>query len=193
MARGRCGSHSWLCGAPPLSFFVKQCRMRTLAIIFLLLALALQGCEAPVPGGAPDPLAFYIVSDDELVDGRFVDTHDFPKLGYVRPLPDLKLNRLKSVAAVPFQYGGRQVGVPPLDELPTVVVFFRDQDMPALTDFAHRAARKKVLLMVGDKPIGVVVFSPLLKPSDQLTFTLGARGDRARINDEYALLKKLAQ
>ena len=76
---------------------------------------------------APDPLAFYIVSDDELVDGQFVDTPDFPQFGYIRLIPDLKLNRLKSVAAVPFQDGVPKVDTPPLDDLPTVVVFFRDQ------------------------------------------------------------------
>ena len=167
--------------------------MRTLPTIVLLLAFALQGCKTPGSGGASEPLGFYIVSDGEFVDGQFVDTPDFPQFGYIRIFPGLKINRLKSVAAVPFQDGVPKVDTPPLDDLPTVVVFFRDQDMPALTAFAHRAARKKVLLMVGDMPVGVVVFSPLLKPSNQIRFTLGARGDRARIDYEYALLRRLAQ
>lgn len=161
--------------------------------LILFLVLLLQGCASFSPGRDSDQLAFYIVSAANGDNRRFIDTADFPQLGYISPAPDLVVHRLKSVGAVPFQSGVTNVDFPPLEELPTVVIFFREEDMSAFKTFSHRASGRMVLMTVGDTPLGVTLFSRLLEPTNQLIFTLGAKGDRPRINHEFTLLKRLAQ
>jgi hypothetical protein len=47
------------------------------------------------------PLAFYIVSEQRIEGGRFIDTTNFPKLGYIAAKPDLMVTNL---AAVLFRF-----------------------------------------------------------------------------------------
>jgi len=43
-------------------------------------------------------LAFHVLSDDKIEGGRFIDTVDLPKLGYISSQPDLVITQLVAVS-----------------------------------------------------------------------------------------------
>jgi len=58
-----------------------------------MLVLVLLGCR----GEVIVPLSFYIVSEEKIEGGRYVDTPDFPKVGYIAAKADLIIVRLAAV------------------------------------------------------------------------------------------------
>jgi hypothetical protein len=67
--------------------------MRTL--VFLLQIVA--GCWAGSAQPTNTPLTFYVVSGKQMTGGRFIDTTNYPKLGYIAAKPDLVVKSLAGV------------------------------------------------------------------------------------------------
>lgn len=71
--------------------------MRISTFILSLLAISLlSGCHIRGPKPAAKSLSLYVVNSTSVDGGRFINTQDFPKLGYIRPVPDLVIYRLKA-------------------------------------------------------------------------------------------------
>ena len=99
------------------------------------MAVFLCGCRSNVPS---TPLSFYTVSEEKIDGGRFIDTADFPKLGYISAAPDLVITRLAEVLAETGTTG------PELD------ITMRPEDAKKFEALTERIVMKKVLLMLGD-------------------------------------------
>ena len=141
----------------------------------------LAGCRRESSNRASVPLSFYVVSDQKIEGGRFIDTPDFPKLGYIAGTPDLVVTRLESVAL--------DVSPPFSETRPAVSIAMCSQDAPSFTALTERAIDKKLLLMQGDTPL----IAPRVKariPSASLMLTFGEGTDPKKAADD---LKKLVQ
>ncbi|HEU5069416.1 MAG TPA: hypothetical protein VFV96_03275 [Verrucomicrobiae bacterium] len=110
--------------------------MRTFIYACLVLALLAIGCQKPQPQAINAPLAFYVVSDQPIDGGRFIDTQDLPKLGYVAAKPDLDITMLKEV--YPQSNG--------------LAVAFGTEDAKAFASLTEKSIGKRLLVVVGDKP-----------------------------------------
>jgi hypothetical protein len=125
--------------------------MRTFTYILSLMAVFLCGCRSNVPS---TPLSFYTVSEQKIDGGRFIDTAEFPKLGYIAATPDLVITRLADVyptepegviingKAVPTPAGRSALGI----EL-------RPDDAQKLSTLSERVIGKRLLIMLGEKPL----------------------------------------
>jgi hypothetical protein len=61
-------------------------------VLFLIGALMSVGAETTFP-----TLNFFVVHDRAIAGGKFIDTADFPKLGYIGNVPDLIVTNLQAV------------------------------------------------------------------------------------------------
>ena len=71
--------------------------MKIAAAMITGISACLIGCGQREP--EPHALNFYIVHE-HLENGTYIDTDDFPKLGYVAKTPDLTITRLANVETV---------------------------------------------------------------------------------------------
>ena len=146
--------------------------MRTFTYILSLMSVLLCGCHSNVPS---TPLSFYTVSEEKIDGGRLIDTADFPKLGYISAVPDLVITQLEEVIADTGATG------------PEISIMMRPEDAKKFEALTERIVMKKILLMLGDKPlIAPWVQAPISTPS--LLLTLGKNTNNMEVEDE---LKKL--
>ena len=102
----------------------------------LLLACSLQAAdEKPA-------LAFYVVSKEKIEGGRFIDTKEFPKLGYIPAKPGLGIAELEQ-ASLTKRPGDR----------PTIFITLKKEQIDQLADFTGRNVDRKILLMLGNEPL----------------------------------------
>jgi len=169
--------------------------MRTIISIVCLTAVSLLGCRSTARSAASIPLSFYIVSEEKGEGGRFIDTSDFPKLGYIAPAPDLVIARLESVARDVSRRQDTMVDkdgkktVMPLEINPALNFRMRSLDAKKFTKMTEQAVGKQVLIMLGETPlIAPMVLNPITTQS--LILTLGDKIDNKKIEDE---LKRLVR
>ena len=169
--------------------------MRTIISIVCLTAVLLLGCRPASPSAASTPLSFYVVSEEKVEGGRFIDTPDFPKLGYIAAAPDLVIARLEAVAPdvsrrqdVMVDKDGKET-VMPLQTKPALTIRMHADDAKKFTTLTEQAVGKRVLIMLGETPlIAPMVQSPI--PTQSLILTLGDKTDNKKIEDE---LKRLVR
>lgn len=133
------------------------------------------------------------MSEEKVEGGRFIDTPNFPKLGYIGATPDLVVARLGAVVSdvsrqkdVMVDKNGKQTGLP-LRTHPALTIRMRADDAKKFTALTKKAVGKRVLMMQGETPlIAPRVESPIATQS--LILTLGDKTDNKKIEDE---LKKL--
>ena len=102
----------------------------------LLLACSLQAAdEKPA-------LAFYVVSKEKIEGGRFIDTKEFPKLGYIPTKPGLGIAELEK-ASLTKRPGDR----------PTILITLKKEQADQLADFTSRNVDRQILLMLGNEPL----------------------------------------
>jgi hypothetical protein len=158
--------------------------MRTLFnIISLATLFLLTGCQQKSAAGVP--LNFYIVSEEKIDGGQFVDTTNFPKLGYIHATPDLVITKLESVETNVSQsiILGKET-----DQL-AVVIFMQQDDAKKFSTLTENTIGKKVLMMLGDKPlIAPRIDMPIQTPSLQIS--LGKQADQ---NDQKEIVDGLRQ
>jgi preprotein translocase subunit SecD len=138
-------------------------------------------------------LTFYVVSEKKIDGGRFIDTPDFPKLGYIAAKPDLVITQLVAVSETVAHSSMGKIGKDgkltetPLPDQPALIVRILPADAQKFESLTEQSIGKRVLLMVGDTPlIAPVVHSPISTQSFQIT--IGERSDQKVIEDA---LKKL--
>ena len=102
----------------------------------LLLAFSLRAAdEKPA-------LAFYVVSNERIEGGRFINTKEFPKLGYISAKPGLGIAELSKVTLT------KRPG-----ERPTILITLKKEQADQLADFTGRNVDRKILLMLGNEPL----------------------------------------
>ena len=84
------------------------------------------------------PLTFYVVSQEKIEGGKFIDTGALPKLGYIGPKPDLVITQVSKVSTAP-----------PGDWL---IVWLLPEDVKSLEAFKS----KQVVVMLGERVLRVV-------------------------------------
>lgn len=68
------------------------------AFVILSTSMALlTGCREQSDGDPGATLSFSVVHEEAIGNGRFIDTPDFPKLGYVAATPELTMTNLDMV------------------------------------------------------------------------------------------------
>jgi hypothetical protein len=153
------------------------------------------GCRPTSPTAASAPLSFYIVSGEKFEGGRFIDSPDFPKLGFVAAAPDLAITQLEAVVPdvsrhqdVMVDKEGRQT-VMPVQAKAALAIRMRADDAKKFTTLTERAMGKQILIVIGETPLmAPMIVSPISTQS--LTLTFGEKSDQKKIEDE---LKKLVR
>jgi preprotein translocase subunit SecD len=87
-------------------------------------------------------LAFYAVSPQEIEGGRFIDTKEFPKLGYIAAKPGLVIVQLKEARLI-TRPGNR----------PNILITLQDKQVNQLEDFTGKNVGKKILLLLDQEPL----------------------------------------
>jgi len=143
----------------------------------LLAAAALLAC----PGySASNPqngsLSFYLVSDVKLEGGRYIDTVEFPKLGYIAAQPDLVVTQLVAVRETvthPFMLTPGKDGAlaqTPLPDRPALEIQILPKDSQQLEALTQDNIGKQMLMMVDGMPlIAPRINSPIATQTFQLT------------------------
>jgi hypothetical protein len=161
--------------------------MRTLISTLWFSTILLLGCGDSPSTPIRVPLTFYIVSAEKIEGGRFVDTSDFPKLGYISAVPALELRQLEDVTHDTSQ--DRTEAVPAMAKGATFHIRMTPDDAKRFAVVTEQAVGKQMLLMLGDTPlIAARVMSPMTGPSLQLYFD--EKHDSAKIGDALRALTK---
>jgi hypothetical protein len=169
--------------------------MRIVISILSATTFLLFGCRDNGSIATDAPLSFYIVSAEKIEGGRFIDTPDFPKLGYIPTVPALMLTKLEAVIAdvsreqvVMVNKDGKET-VEPMKKRAALYIRMRTDDAKKFTALTEQAVGKHVLLMLGDTPlIAARVMTPIATQDLQLTF--GEQSDAKKIEDALRRLTK---
>ena len=106
-------------------------------------------------------LAFYAVSPQEIEGGRFIDTKEFPKLGYIAVKPGLVIVQLKEAHLI-TRPGNR----------PNILITLQDKQVNQLEDFTGKNVGKKILLLLDQEPlIAPRVLEKIRAPSLQISLS----------------------
>jgi hypothetical protein len=155
--------------------------MRTFIYLLSLTGFCLFGCRRESPVFTGVPLSIYIVSEEKIDGGRFIDTEEFPKIGYIAATPDLAITRLDMVST-----NGQKTSAP-VKQRVELIITMRPEDAKKFTAITDKATGKRLLLMLGDTPlIAPMVRGPI--PTQSIVLTLGDKVDQKKIEDG---LKKL--
>ena len=136
--------------------------MRTLVSILLASTTLVLG-DSPMAQGQAS-LAFYIVNPQRIDGGRFIDTPDFPKLGYISAVPQLEIKKLETVIPDERRTATTAKGS-------TFHIRMTPDDAKQFAVVTEQAVGKQMLIMLGDMPMMAVrVRNPIEGPFLQLHF-----------------------
>ena len=127
--------------------------------------------------------------------GRFIDTTELPKLGYISATPELTITRLESVTAdisqrreVMIDGNGKRTILPDQNQ-PAIIIKVPKAEASQFTSLTKRAVGKQLLIALGERPLAApMVLSPIL--TQTLTLTSGNRTDRHDLLTELKQLVK---
>lgn len=154
---------------------------------FLLIAAFSLGCVAG-RCETTNALRFYIVSEQKIEGGRFIDTPTLPKVGYISPIPDLVVTNLLDVyrerRATSAIVDGKVV---PSKPPPGLAVALRPADAKRFTSLTEKALGKRLLVVLGNKPLTAPkVVAPI--ETDRFSIMFATESELKEAQDE---LKKL--
>jgi hypothetical protein len=156
--------------------------MRILVPLLWVATILLFGCRDSPPPSTNVPLSFYIVSAENIAGGRFIDTPDFPKLGYIPAVPELVLTKLEAVIV---DRNGKET----VEPMKNLHIRMLADDATKFTALTEQAVGKHMLLMLGDTPlIAARIMTPIATQSLQLTFR--EKSDMKKIVDALRRLTK---
>lgn len=166
--------------------------MRNLFHILLAAVAFFASCGYSATESQSVALAFYVVSEEKIDGGRYIDTLDLPKVGYIAVKPDLVITRLVAVSESVAHSSMVEVGKDgkrtetPFDQ-PALTIQIFPADTQKIESLTGQNIGKRVLMMVGDTPlIAPAVQAPISTQSFQIT--IGKQSDQKVIEDA---LKKL--
>jgi hypothetical protein len=142
-------------------------------------------------------LAFYVLSEEKVAGGRFIDTAAIPKAGYIGPVADLVVTNLLDVypqQAAPFSImtdtNGNHIAVTNAAR-PALSIVLAPAEARRFAALTERAVRKKMLVMLGSKPLTApVIMMPI--DSGSIVIEFGHEfGGQAEVDKVERDLKKL--
>lgn len=138
------------------------------SILTVGIAMLLASCSnRTAPANA---LCFFAVSEKPVAGGRYIDTSDFPKLGYISNTPDYVLASLKEVSTndvTSISIVDRQIVETNTTAAVSITMFPAEGRSFAI--FTRQNIDQKVLLMLRDKPlIAPMVRAPIATGSLEL-------------------------
>jgi preprotein translocase subunit SecD len=160
-----------------------------------ILAPVVMGCWNARSESTNASLTFYVVSEQKIDSGRFIDVTNFPKLGYIAAKPDLVVTKLADVfpakvadSAIMDDAKGNHAVVP-THPTPSLTVKLTPEDAKRFTALTERALGKRLLIMLGEKPLTAPkVLFPIEAPAFGIDFV--SQAEMKRTEDD---LKKLVQ
>jgi len=121
---------------------------------FFVAATFTYGCVVGRCETTNAPLKFYIVSEQKIEGGKFIDTPSLPKVGYISATPDLVVTNLLDVyrekRATSDIVNGKVV---PSQPSPGLAVALRPDDAKRFTALTEKALGKRLLVALGDRPL----------------------------------------
>jgi len=139
--------------------------MRTLCIILtIVIARSLAPCAET------NELCFFLVSEKPIAEGRYIDTPDFPKLGYISNAPSYVLTRLREVSTNDVtSISIMKRKVVSTNTSPAVSITIFPEERESFADFTRQNIGRTVLLMLKDRPLmAPIVRAPIETGSLQL-------------------------
>jgi preprotein translocase subunit SecD len=157
------------------------------------IALALICCWTAHAGPTNAPLTFYILSEEKIEGGRFIDTPAIPQAGFIGDKPDLTVTKLEAVhpdksARIVTDANGNPTVV---SNAPALAIELSPVDAKAFAALTEKAFGKRLLVMLGNKPlIAPVVRTPIETGRVSLDFAnnFGGQAEARKVEDD---LKKL--
>ena len=160
--------------------------MRTLFnIISLATLFLLVGCQQNSAAGPT--LQFYIVSEEKIDGGQFVDTTNFPKLGYIHATPDLVVTQLQSVAistnnATMIDEKGKFGKWNPE---PSVLILMQTKDAKKFSSLTKKAIGKQLLMELDNTPL---IAPTVNMPIETGSIAITSHHDQKKIENELKQL-----
>jgi len=159
-------------------------------------SIALDG-RLSVPSKTPPhtrtKLVFHVVSKEPISGGVFVDTQEFPKLGYIRALPDLEIVHLQDVSLDVYpviDLTGERMSSPGTGEsVARLSVVLALQDTNRMHSFSSENLGNQVLILVNDE---IIAAPRLLQPSQDQWFQI-TTSNTNKAEKIYRQLKLLAK
>ena len=169
--------------------------MRRLLQILLATAVLTAGHAYSATDHQPPSISIYIVSREKIDGGRFINTPDLPKLGYIAARPDLVITRLVTVketvshsSTVKVEKDGKRIETP-LPDRPVLDITISPEDAKKLETLTENNIGKRALIMAGDMPMfAPYVRSPISAQSFEID--MGDHDKQKAVEDE---LKKLVR
>ncbi len=123
-----------------------------LGIVFGVLATTVAFCGEPVLNPT-NSLNFFVVSDEAIKDGRYVDTPEFPKLGYISKRPNLIVTGLQFVATNSHAFITTYQGKTTQSTETVVEITLRPSDAKIFAKLTADNALRRVLITLGERPL----------------------------------------
>jgi preprotein translocase subunit SecD len=144
--------------------------MRTLLLLFSFLGSVIFTRCADAQTSVTNALMFFVVSAQPVPEGHYVDTPDFPKLGYVSNTPSLVITQLGSVFAeidrktLSYDAEGKRTYEP------TITIELSVGDQRRFAEFTRTNRGEIVLLKLGDRPLAAPrIVTPIENGSMKVT------------------------
>jgi hypothetical protein len=180
--------HRQYYGRPPL-IDVQRAAIR----LFIYIGFLFSGCFFCHSETTNAALKLFVVSQSPIEGGRFIDTKELPKIGYIAEKPDLNLTNLADVwrsKTMIFINPTNLTDVWRSKELNNsnmmcIDVKLHPSDGKRLKALTERAIGKKVLIMVGDRPL----LAPTVRDSLEGGFAIESTNEDELKNAQIILEK----
>jgi len=135
--------------------------------IICILVIMFPLCIMPSAGWCGETqavsLRFYVVSKEPVVGGRYIDTPECPRAGYVDDNADLVVTRLLSVSTNVSHVIAHQRDKSPGEFRTDVTLQMFKADAGRLAYLTSRNFGYRILIMLGDRPLRVMVVKDIYK------------------------------
>jgi hypothetical protein len=171
--------------------------MRSFLKLISVATISLTACRVAGVETTNMALTFYVISEEKVGGGRFIDTAAIPKAGYIGPVADLVVTNLLDV--YPQQSAPLSImtdtnwnrTVVTNATRPALTIVLPPEEAKRFAALTERAVRKRLLVMVGDKPLTApVIMMPIETGSMMIEFG-GDFGGQAEADKVERDLKKL--
>lgn len=158
-------------------------------ILFIIMAsVFFMSCQVINGDNQPETLKFFVVHDNKIIDGIYIDTPTLPKLGYIKKKPDFEANKLENVllsVSRAITYSGGET------QMPCLIIHFVQEDKATFAKFTADNIGEKILMSIGNEPI----FAPTLRVAidiGRIECSMPGKniGDCKRIQEKLKLLIK---
>jgi len=166
--------------------------MKGLAAIPILFVAFTTVNSVEIADSHQSSLAFYVVHEKTVEGGRFIDTKQFPKLGFIGQRPDLALTEVEAVTGARtgtiVMDKGKAVGLSENHEN-ALRVTLRPEDGRKFEELTRKNIGSRIVLMLGETPlIAPFVMEATTSPDIQITFPTAH--DMQKVEQELRRLVK---